>query len=186
MLKNLFTSKARIKLLSIFLLNPDEEHFVRELTRSLDEQINSIRRELDNLKQMGLLRSRIKNRRKFFAVNKNFILYRELRNIVIKASTTSEQLIKSLQKLGDIDFLLLSGLFMDKDSQVDLLLVGKVDKEKVERFLDSLETERSIRFSILSNSDFEYRIKCRDKFILDLIQDSDNLIAINKFDKIFE
>jgi hypothetical protein len=53
MLKALFSSKARIKLLTAFLLNPDEEYFIRELTRKLDEQINSIRRELDNLKKIG-------------------------------------------------------------------------------------------------------------------------------------
>ena len=51
LLKGLFTSNTRIKLLTLFLLNPDEEYFIRELTRKLEEQINSVRRELDNLKK---------------------------------------------------------------------------------------------------------------------------------------
>jgi len=185
MLKHLFTSKARVKLLTIFLLNPDEEYYVRELTRALDEQINSVRRELDNLKKLGLLKSRARNRKKFYAVNKNFVLFRDLRNIVIKASNTSENLIKNISKMGKLDFLLISGIFMKKDSDVDLLLVGEIDKEKLESFLDTLETQRSIRFSILTTEDFVYRLKCRDKFILDLIQDSDNVIGINKLEKHF-
>ena len=90
MLKHLFTSKARVKLLTIFLLKPDDEYFVRELTRELDEQINSVRRELDNLKKLGLLKSRAKNRKKFFMVNKNFVLFNELRSIIIKATNSSE------------------------------------------------------------------------------------------------
>ena len=82
MLKRLFTSNTRIKLLTVFLMNQDEEYFIRELTRKLDEQINSIRRELDNLKKLGVLKSRAKNRKKYYYVNKNFILLDELKGIV--------------------------------------------------------------------------------------------------------
>ncbi|MEK9160233.1 MAG: hypothetical protein AAB383_05915 [Patescibacteria group bacterium] len=180
MLKHLFTSKARVKLLTIFLLRPDDEYFVRELTRELDEQINSIRRELDNLKKLGLLRSRAKNRKKYFTVNKNFVLFNELRSIIIKATNSSDNLLKNLTKMGDIDFLLISGFFLQKEAPVDLLVVGDVDKENLGKFLDTLETEEPIKFSVLKSEDFVYRLKCRDQFILDLIQDSGNMIAINK------
>lgn len=186
MLKNLFTSNTRIKLLNTFLLNPDGEFFVRELTRQLDEQINSVRRELDNLKSMGLLKSRAKNRKKYFTVNKNFILFKELKSIIIKSTNSSENLIKNILKMGKIDFLLISGLFVGKDSQVDILVVGEIDKVELEAFLDTLQADRPIRFSILSTNDFLYRIKCRDKFILDLIGDSENIIGENKLEKHFK
>lgn len=185
MLKQIFTSNARVKLLTYFLMRPDEEHFVRELTRLLDEQINSIRRELDNLKEIGLLKSKVKNRKKFYSVNKNFVFYRELRNMIIKSTNSSENLIKQINKMGQVDFLLISGIFMNKESQVDLLAVGEVDKEKLEKFLDTLETQRAIRFSTLSTEDFIYRLKCRDKFTLDLVQDPDNYIGVNKIQKHF-
>lgn len=186
MLKHLFTSKARVKLLTHFLLHPDEEHYVRELTRTLDEQINSVRRELDNLKRMGLLKSRSKNRKKFYSVNQNFILFRDLRNIIIKATNSADNLIKQILKMGNPDFLLISGLFVQKEAQVDLLVVGEVDKEKLEAFLDNLETDRPIKFSHLTTEDFIYRVKCRDKFILDLVQDPDNIIGVNKLKSHFE
>lgn len=186
MLKNLFTSNARVKLLRLFLLNPDEEYFVRQLTRELDEQINSVRRELDNLKKIGLLKSRSKNRRKFYSVNKNFVLFRELRNIIIKATNSTDNLIKQINKMGDLDFLLISGVFLKKEAPVDLLLVGDLDRSKLEAFLDTLETAEPIRFSILSTEDFVYRVKCRDHFILDLIQNPDNVIGVNKLEKEFE
>jgi DNA-binding transcriptional ArsR family regulator len=183
MLKHLFTSKARVKLLQEFLLHPDQEFFVRELTRNLDEQINSVRRELDNLKRMGLLRSRARNRRKYYSVNKNFVLYKDLRNIIIKATNSTENLIKQIVKMGKLDFLLISGLFLEKESPVDLLLVGELEKEKLEAFLDTLETKEPIKFSILSKEDFLYRIKCRDQFILDLVNDPENVIGVNKLEK---
>lgn len=186
MLKNIFTSNARVKLLTLFLTNPDKEYFVRELTRELDEQINSVRRELDNLKKIGLLKSRTKSRRKFYSVNKSFVLYRDLRNIIIKATLSTDNLVKNISKMGKIDFLLVSGVFLQKTGPVDLLIVGEVDKDKLEAFLDKLETEEPIRFSVLPTKDFVYRVKCRDQFILDLIQDSDNVIGVNKLEDQFQ
>jgi len=185
MLKHLFTSKARVKLLTHFLLNPEDEFYVRELTRILDEQINSVRRELDNLKKMGLLKSRARNRRKFYSVNKNFILYQDLRNIIIKATNSSENLIKNILKMGEIEFLLVSGIFLQKDTAVDLLVVGEVDKERLEKFLDTLDTGQAIKFSTLGTKDFIYRLKCRDKFMLDLVKDPENIIGVNKLEKYF-
>lgn len=182
MLKHLFTSKARVKLLTIFLLRPDDEYFVRELTRELDEQINSVRRELDNLKKLGLLKSRAKNRRKFYAVNKQFVLFNDLRNLIIKANPANESLVKNISKMGSLDFLLISGVFLQKESSVDLLVVGDIDKERLEKFLDTLENPEPIKFSILKKEDFEYRVKCRDQFIVDLIQDSGNMIAVNNLE----
>lgn len=158
---------------------------MRELTRDLDEQINSVRRELDNLKKMGLLKSRAKSRRKYFTVNTNHILYRDLRNLIIKATNSSENLIKNIAKMGTVDFLLVSGAFLKKSGPVDLLLVGEVNREDLEKFLDTLETEEPIKFSILTTEDFVYRVKCRDQFILDLVQDPENIIGINKLEKHF-
>ena len=184
MLKRLFTSNTRIKLLTLFLLNPDEEYFIRELTRKLDEQINSIRRELDNLRKLGLLKSKTKNRKKFYVVNKQFVIFNELRSIIIKAMSGKDDLVKKITKFGDVEFLALLGVFVDKPSPVDILLVGNVDKNKLQEFLNSeIETEKPIRFSILSKDDFLYRIKCKDQFIQAILTDPDNIIAVNKLEK---
>lgn len=187
MLKQLFTSGARIKLLETFLLNPDGEFFIRELTRMLDEQINSIRRELGNLKSVGLLRSRIKNRKKFYVVNKNFILFNELRSIVVKASSTIDSLSKKLQKLGKIELLVISGIFLEKNTPTDLFIVGEVDKNQIEDLLTrEVETKRPIKMSIISKEDFIYRLKINDKFVRDLLEDPENIIAVNHLEKYLE
>jgi predicted transcriptional regulator len=186
MLKQLFTSNARIKLLQVFLLNPDGEFFIRELTRKLDEQINSIRRELTNLKSVGLLRSRIKNRKKFYVVNKNFVYYNELRSIIIKSSNTIDEVSKKLQKLGKIDLLIITGIFLQKNSQTDLFIVGDISKTELEDFVSrEIEAKRPIRMSVIPREDFIYRLKINDKFVRDLIDDPENIVAINKLEKYF-
>lgn len=184
MLKRLFTSKARIKLLETFLLNPDGEFFIRELTRKLNEQINSIRRELGNLKSVGLLRSRFKNRKKFYVVNKHFVLFNELRSIIVKSSSTLDNIAKKLQKLGKIDLLVVSGIFVEKNSPADLFIVGEITKQELEDFINrEIETKRPIKTSVISKEDFLYRLKINDKFVREFINDPENIIVVNKLEK---
>lgn len=188
MLKALFSSKTRIKLLTAFLLNPDEEYFIRELTRKLDEQINSIRRELDNLKKIGLLRSRVKNRKKYYYTNKDFIIYSELRDILMKAMNNDSDLIKNISKMGELELLLLNGMFVGEEkAPVDLLVVGDIDKEKLQGLLaESSKMGKDLKFTSLSKRDFLYRLECKDKFIRDLINDGKTIVAINKLKKEME
>ncbi|MBN2087629.1 hypothetical protein JW758_04745 [Candidatus Peregrinibacteria bacterium] len=184
MLKALFSSNTRIKLLNTFLLNTEEEFFIRELTRKLDEQINSIRRELDNLKKIGLLRSKVRNRKKYYYVNKEFVIFEELRDILIKASSNDEQLARKIAKMGNVDFMLLSGLFIGKESAVDLLIVGDVDKDKLKNYLlKSSNDKKDVKFTIISKKDFLYRLECKDKFVYDMIRNLKNIIVVNKLKK---
>ncbi len=183
MLKRLFTSNARIKLLKIFLLNPNEEHYIRQLTRDLDEQINSIRRELDNLKRTGLLRSKMKFRKKYYCVNQNFIYFNELRSIIQKSESAIPEIAKKIESFGDIKILVFSGIFIDKETAVDLLIVGKIDREKLTDYLNNqLSLKRPVKFTVMSEEDFAYRIKCKDKFVSDIVKDPDNIIPIKKLD----
>jgi len=55
MLEQLFGSRTRIKLLKIFLAQPYERFFIRELTRKIGERINSVRREIANLERLGVV-----------------------------------------------------------------------------------------------------------------------------------
>ncbi len=184
MLKKLFSSNARVKLLKAFLLNPDEEFFIRELTRNLDEQINSIRRELDNLKKVGLLKSRLRNRKKYFYINKDFLILNELRDIFIKDSTNDEQMGRAISKMGEVYFILTSGKFVGKESSVDLLIVGELDKKKLQKYLDDkMKGENDIKFTIISKKDFLYRLECNDKFVKEILEEDGNVILVNKLKK---
>ncbi|MBT3865452.1 hypothetical protein HOE67_04620 [Candidatus Peregrinibacteria bacterium] len=185
MLKRLFTSNTRIKLLRFFLLNPEEEHYIRQLTRDLDEQINSIRRELDNLKKIGLLRSKTKLRKKYYHVNKDFIFYNELRSIFQKSEQSIPEITKKITSFGDPKVVILSGIFIEKDTPVDLLIVGQVDREKLTKYLNNeLSFKRPVKFTIMTQEDFEYRLKCNDKFVSTIMSDPDNLIPVKKLDSL--
>lgn len=182
MLKRIFTSNTRIKLLTVFISNPKEEFFIRELTRKLDEQINSVRRELDNLKKIGLLKSKTKNRKKYFYVNEDFIFFEELRSIIIKALSSNDNLLNDLKKLGDVELIILSGIFTNRPTEsVDLLIVGEMDREKLTHYIQNeLKTPRPVKFTVMSRSDYNYRLDCHDRFITELRADKENQIVERK------
>lgn len=187
MLKALFSSNTRIKLLHTFLLNSDEEFFIRELTRKLDEQINSIRRELDNLKKIGLLKSKMRNRKKYYMINPDFPILSELKSIFLKAGNTDDELIQKVIKLGPMELLILNGAFVGKEAPVDLLMVGEVNKTELQNTLaSSSKPKQEVKFALISKRDFLYRLACKDKFVHEMVSDPKSIIAVNKLKKELE
>lgn len=182
MLKNIFGSQTRVKILQLFLLNTEKEYYVRELTRKINEQINSVRRELLNLKKIGLLKYRIKNRKKYFFLCKDFILYSELKSIILKMQDPKKDIIKNIKTFGDSDLVVLAGFFTNNTkSAVDLLIISdNLDKNDFEKYLEN-NFQDSIKYSLMTKDDFLYRLDYKDKFIITLLKDKKNIIAINKF-----
>lgn len=171
-LERVFSSKTRVKLMTLFLRNVDQPFYVRELTRKLKERINSIRRELDNLSKMGLLTSQRKNFKRYYRVNKNFYLLKEFRALFLKGATTSkEKLSDRLKKTGSIKYACLSGSFTKSPAQADLFIVGNVKKNKLSSIIKSLEREQGqeINYTVMPASEFTYRRELGDRFISSVI-----------------
>lgn len=78
MIEQLFGSKTRVKLLQLFYANPNRSFYVREITRKIDEQINSVRRELSNLLGIGIITSETNNNRLYYEVNQDYEYYQPL------------------------------------------------------------------------------------------------------------
>src|SRR5262249_43307158 len=78
MIEQLFGSKTRVKLLQLFYSNPNRAFYVREITRKIDEQINSVRRELSNLLRIVITTSNPTNNRLYYEVNQDYEHYQPL------------------------------------------------------------------------------------------------------------
>ncbi len=173
MLEHLFSSKVRIKLLSLFLLNPDQTYFVRELTRRLNERINSIRRELDNLQKLGLLVSHTEDRKKYYTVNRDFEIFEELRSLIIKSGVTpQEKAMRMLQALKNVHLVILTGAFTQQRlPKTDLLIVGAPKREKLLGAVAELEKTvgKQIRYSVIDQNEYDYRRTMHDLFLNDIM-----------------
>jgi hypothetical protein len=97
-IEQLFGSKTRVKLLQLFYSNPNRAFYVREITRKIDEQINSVRRELSNLLSIGIITSDASNNRLYYEVNQEYEYYRSLGQIFGGLEAAEEPVPKDVKK----------------------------------------------------------------------------------------
>ena len=71
MLKDLITSRVRVKLLTLLLSNPDKIFHVREIVRQIKEEINAVRRELKHLEDKGYVSKEPRANRLYYTFRKN-------------------------------------------------------------------------------------------------------------------
>jgi predicted transcriptional regulator len=189
MLEQLFGSQTRVKLLQLFLNNPDQSFYVRELTRIVDAQINAVRRELTNLMELGVIREiepedeeKKKNKMKYYQVIPDFILYPELKSMIQKTQFIIEQeFSKDIAKVGQICYLVFTGNFVgEKGIPVDILIVGNVSKSKLEAVIKKYEKQfnRDIHYTLFDMDEFTYRRNVADKFLYRIL-DSKKIIMID-------
>lgn len=173
MLEQLFGSRTRVKLLRLFLSQPQEEYYVRELTRRMNEQINSIRRELSNLEDMGILVAEEREGKKYYKVNQEHVMFLELRALFLKGRFTMEKsFVTAIKDLGKVKLMLLTGQFIhDTSVPVDLFMVGEVNRTKLEVLLQKFKEQFGfdIRFTVMPVSEFNYRREITDKFLFSIL-----------------
>jgi len=86
LLQNLFASKAQAKLIKLFFQNPNQKFYQRELVAKTGESLGSIQYEIKRLEIMGLILSEKTKRKVFYSLNREFYLYSEIRNIILKTT----------------------------------------------------------------------------------------------------
>ena len=187
-LTKLFWSKTRTKLLEKFFLeyeawNNDWFH-MRALSRDLEEQINSIKRELDSLEELHILKSREDAKKKIFYLNKNFILIEEFKSIFLKTYNPYENIKKFFKDEISLDLVIINEelskrLIWNTNNIVDIFLIWEIDKIKFNDFLAKTFFNRKIKYAIITVSDFHKRLEYSDKLIFNIIRQKWNLFLID-------
>lgn len=195
MLSKLFGSNARVKILKLFLLNPGQKFFVREVARNLGLQLNSVHREIGNLVSIGLLAVKEaevgdletgkagKQDRKYYRVQESFVFYKELKALLVKSEVLYEkEFTDKLKKLGKIKLLILTGFFVnDEEATVDLFVVGDFNKERLAKIVKELEGNlvREINYAVMTEEEFSYRREIADIFLY-VILDGKKIVIIDE------
>ncbi len=184
MVEQLFGSKTRVKLLQLFFSNPNRSFYVREITRKIDEQINSVRRELANLLSIGIISSDNNNNRLYYEVNQQYEYYKALSAIfgrggakaiaavgkeVSPPEDTDE--IAALKKVGNVELAILTGQFTrDEASGIDMLVVGDINQTKMNKYVSEMEAKegKEVRFAVMDSKEYDYREQVKDRFLTKL------------------
>jgi hypothetical protein len=187
MVEQLFGSKTRVKLLQLFYGNPNRAFYVREITRKIDEQINSVRRELANLLNIGIISSETTNNRLYYEVNQKYEYYNALSEIFggkvpVAASDGEDEAAAddTLKKLGNVELAILTGQFTrDERSGVDFLVVGDINQTQASKYISELEKKegKEIRYVIMPTSEFSYRYKLNDRFLVTVLESKKQVLV---------
>ncbi|HNV38341.1 MAG TPA: nucleotidyltransferase domain-containing protein [Methanoculleus sp.] len=171
MLEALIPSKARVKLLTLFLLNPESEFYIREIVRMTGENINGVRRELANLESFGLLIGRRRGNQHYFTVNRDFFLYTDLQQLVLKTEGVARVIRENLSSLQNIECMFVYGSFAKGTaggrSDIDLFIVGDVNEEVLIPLVHTGERaiNREINYTLMRGSEFAQRRETGDPFV---------------------
>lgn len=168
--------------MALFLQQPDNTFFVRELTRLIDAQLNSVRRELKNLIQLGLISEkddqqkkakRLSEKKKYYSVNKEFILFDDLRSLFQKVQILLKQnLVQEIQEKGTIQYFAFTGRFVDAfDIPTDILIVGNIKQSDLEKMISQFEEEipYEINYTLMTKEEFIDRRQVADRFLLSIL-----------------
>lgn len=193
MIDALFGSKTRVKLLHLFLNHPGQPFYVREITRKIEEQINSVRRELSNMLEVGIITSDSADNKLYYQVNQRYEYYAPLRAIFADAKddvkiiqpvevATNKVYESELAGITGLRVAIAAGVLVKGSvSPVDLILAGNVSMTKVKAVIRMIEKQegRDVNYSVLPYEEFYYRLSIRDKFITEIL-DSNHSVVIDK------
>ncbi len=171
LLSSIIPSKARRRVMSLFFLHPEKRFYVRQVCRETGLHINSVRRELSNLEEVGLLSSSSEANLKYYEVERRFPIFSELKRIFEKTENLLHEL-KELLAGFEIRLAFVYGSFASGEergsSDIDLVVVGDVPQPDFHRAVRVFEerTGREVSYTIYSGEEFESRIEKSEPFLL--------------------
>lgn len=183
MFEDLITSKARVKVLHVFLENPTEMYHVRELVRRTSDEINAVRRELSFLEKKGILDREPRANRVYYSLSKNYSFYFDLLKLGAKSLGIGAAILKNRARLGKIRYAALSGKFvrrMPKNPEdIDVLVVGTIVLPELALLIREEEKRinSEINYTVMAEEEFDFRKKRRDPFILSILLGSKVMVV---------
>ena len=173
-MEKLFGSKTRAKLLALFFESPDKSYYVREITRVIEEQINSVRRELSNLESLGLVKNETYENKVYYSANIKHPFARPMTEMFARKIEVMRD--KTVRKSGWDEYIkpvknYLSALLVTNripgQEGIDLLIVGDDKTKKLSHWAEVVEKKQGkpLNYAIMSREDYLYRKSVKDRFI---------------------
>lgn len=179
-LEKLFGSKTRTKLLSLFFGNPERSYYVREMTRVIDEQINSVRRELLNLESIGIIKNETYDNKIYYSANNKHpyaralvMLFSSRTDVAVETAVVKpnawEEYVRPVKNY--LTCLIVTNRLPGQEG-VDLLIVGDDRTKKLTHWAEVVEKKegKPLNYVIMSRDDFQYRLNVKDRFVSEVFE----------------
>jgi len=157
------------------MMNPDRSFFIRELSRELKIPYGMLYKEEKNLVSLGILTEEKKGKVTLVSVNKTLPYFAEIRRLITKTTGLADLMKSTLSRLRGIRYALIYGSFASgeesESSDIDLLVIGDVDEEKVLNAISETEKEvgREINYILWSEKEFTKRVESKHHLLTDIV-----------------
>lgn len=191
--EKLFGSKTRAKLLKLFFESPEKSFYVREITRVIEEQIHSVRRELLNLESIGVVKNETYDNKVYYSADMKHPYAHALVEIFSKKVVPMkdkdvkeggwEEYVKPVKKF--LAAVMVTNRVPGQEG-IDLLIVGDDKTKKLTHWAEVVEKKvgKPLNYVIFSVEDFLYRKSVRDRFVMEILDmDVSELIDPDKIIK---
>jgi len=122
-LSKLFGSEAKVKMMRLFLFNPETVFDTAEIAKRSDENPAKVRKEVNLLFKTNLIKHhQTRAGKNGFTLNSQFMYLTPLQNFLINIEPLQpKEIVKRIGKLGTIKLLLVAGVFIQNpESRVDI------------------------------------------------------------------
>jgi predicted nucleotidyltransferase len=171
MLIELFTSLARIEVLKLFLLNPVNRYYLREIQDLTGQPLQAVQRETRKLARIGLLIPEPDGNRLYYSINRSFPIFPELKAIFYKTVGLGAALAQATEEHGDIELAFVFGSSAahqeDAQSDIDLCVIGAISSRKLHESLAATKKDlrRELNIVLFSLAEFRRRIDDNNHFV---------------------
>lgn len=178
MLQKLFSSQARVAILGLFLLNPNDRFYLREVATRSGQPIRAVQRELARLEATGLLSHTTDGNRKYYQVNKNCPIFPELKAIFLKTFALGDALRQHLSQVEkDITVAFIYGSYAKAQetatSDIDLFVVGDITASELSKALSPAKEVlgREINAVAMPPQELRAKVKSQNHFVLTILSE---------------
>ncbi|UMX47999.1 MAG: nucleotidyltransferase domain-containing protein [Candidatus Nealsonbacteria bacterium DGGOD1a] len=172
-----FKSQIAVKVLGYFFLNPESRRYINELADLLAVDPGNLSRKLIELEKEKIMASDRRGNQRYYFLNKDYPLLREVKKMFDVDFGLPRIIEKKLGKLKGLDHAYIYGSWaknaMDKESDIDLLLVGSHSSLEAKRRLLPLQKEigREISVVDMGQKEFKQAMVEGDPFIKNIFSD---------------
>ncbi len=183
----LLGSKMKLRIVKSLILNPKSEFTASEIARRIKFPRRKVDNEMKKMSTLGIIKKRSHKNKKSYFLNRHFIFYPELKQMVGKCNVIpGSKTLQNIKTAGRVVYAVLTGIFTDdKKSAVDLLVVGdNLNKPRIRKTVASIEVDigREIRYMTMTTKEMFYRIEMLDKFIGETMK-APNIVLVDKLNQ---
>ena len=177
MLKELFSSSARVQILSLLLLNPDTRFYQREIETITGLAIRSIQRETEKLEALGVLHKSAEANKVYFQGNRDYSLFPELRRMLLK-TVGLKVVLADAQADERIKVAFIHGpVAAGREKPLDpiaIFVVGDAPKQELEARAEELQSSigREITCYVRTPHSFRSRVQLGYGFVANVLAGS--------------